>query len=106
MITFLEPLNRLKQLQNLTPARIGLSRAGSSISTQDILNFDLDHARARDAVHLPFNSHDISEQLREREIKTIQVQSAAADRSVYLQDLILGANWMKPPGIFYKNINR
>lgn len=75
----------LKQLKDITAARIGLTRVGSSLSTQEILSFDLDHARARDAVHLPFQSADITRQLTDRGIKTLQVHSAAADRETYLQ---------------------
>jgi len=83
-------LSRLKQLHELTPARIGLARAGSSLSTREVLNFDLDHARARDAVHLPFDSATIEEALRVRELPAVQVHSAATDRSVYLQRPDLG----------------
>ncbi|MEJ2638513.1 MAG: ethanolamine ammonia-lyase subunit EutC [Desulfosarcinaceae bacterium] len=83
-------LSRLKQLHDLTPARVGLARAGSSISTLEVLKFDRDHARARDAVHLPFDSATIEEALRVRELPVVQVHSAAADRSVYLQRPDLG----------------
>jgi len=83
-------LSRLKHLHDLTPARIGLARAGSSISTREVLKFDLDHARARDAVHLPFDSRIIEESLRIRELPVVQVHSAAMDRSVYLQRPDLG----------------
>jgi ethanolamine ammonia-lyase small subunit len=83
-------LSRLKQLHELTPARIGLARAGSSISTREVLKFDHDHARARDAVHLPFDSANIEEALRVRELPVVQVHSAASDRSVYLQRPDLG----------------
>jgi ethanolamine ammonia-lyase small subunit len=80
----------LTQLKELTPARIGLARAGSSISTHDILVFDLDHAQARDAVHLPFDSAAIASQLNDRQIQSICVHSAAADRTTYLQRPDLG----------------
>ena len=74
----------------LTPARIGLARAGSSISTTDILAFDLDHAQARDAVHLPFDSATIASQLDDRQIDSIEVHSAATDRTTFLQRPDLG----------------
>ncbi len=83
-------LNVLRQLKELTPARIGLVRAGSSISTHDMLRFDLDHARARDAVHLPFDSANIASQLHDRQIQPICVHSAAVDRTNYLQRPDLG----------------
>jgi ethanolamine ammonia-lyase small subunit len=83
-------LSRLKKLHELTPARIGLARAGSSISTREVLKFDHDHARARDAVHLPFDSENIKQALRVRELPVVQIHSAAANRSVYLQRPDLG----------------
>jgi ethanolamine ammonia-lyase small subunit len=55
-----------------------------------MLSFDLDHARARDAVHLPFHTAEIEKQLGERNIESFQVHSAAADRTIYLQRPDLG----------------
>lgn len=86
----LKTLDKLNRLHELTPARIGLPRAGSSIATQQILSFDLDHTRARDAVHLPFDEEKIKTQLEEREITSLKVASAAPDRTVYLQRPDLG----------------
>ena len=39
------------RLAALTPARIGLGRAGSGQRTDSVLRFGLAHAQARDAVH-------------------------------------------------------
>ena len=80
----------LKRLHELTPARVGLARVGSSVSTKEMLNFDLDHARARDAVHLPFHNEEIEKQLNDRNVETLQVHSAATDRTIYLQRPDLG----------------
>jgi len=85
-----KPLYDLSPFKKLTPARIGLARTGSSISTHDILAFDLDHAQARDAVHLPFDSAAIASQLDDRQVRSISVHSAAADRTTYLQRPDLG----------------
>ena len=70
-----KPLYDLSQIKKLTPARIGLACAGSSISTHDILAFDLAHAKARDAVHLLFDSAAIASQLNARQIQSICVHN-------------------------------
>jgi ethanolamine ammonia-lyase small subunit len=85
-----ESLSPLEKLSQMSAARLGLQRAGSSVSTREILKFDLDHARARDAVHLPFDTASIINQLNERNIKTLDVSSAAKDKATYLQRPDLG----------------
>ena len=49
------PSRSLRDLRDLTPARVGLGRAGASLPTEALLEFTLDHARARDAVHAAFD---------------------------------------------------
>src|SRR5271168_4090040 len=73
-----------------TPARIGLTRAGSSIATRDHLAFQLAHARARDAVHEPLDPGALADRLRERGLEAVQLHSVAADRLTYLARPDLG----------------
>jgi ethanolamine ammonia-lyase small subunit len=64
-------------LRSFTAARVGLQRQGSSLSTSELLRFDLDHARARDAVHLELDPTSLG-------FDHILVKSEAKDRRTYL----------------------
>lgn len=77
-------------LRQFTAARIALGRAGGSLPTAPLLAFQLAHARARDAVHLPFDSAVIEAQLATLGLESLRVHSAAADRATYLQRPDLG----------------
>lgn len=81
---------RWLRLRAATLARIGLARAGASIATRDHLAFQLDHARARDAVHEPFDSVLLGEALTQRQYEIINLHSAALDRHTYLARPDLG----------------
>ncbi len=72
-------------LRRFTPARIGLGRAGGSIPTSELLNFQLAHARARDAVHHSFDIAAFTEKLRAKEIDCLALSSAAGDRQAFIQ---------------------
>ncbi|WNW12283.1 ethanolamine ammonia-lyase subunit EutC [Pseudomonas sp. DTU_2021_1001937_2_SI_NGA_ILE_001] len=82
--------NPWQHLRQLTPARIALGRAGTSLPTAAQLDFQFAHAQARDAVHLPFDHTAISEQLQQRQLDTLLLHSAAPDRHTYLQRPDLG----------------
>lgn len=74
--------NRLRQF---TPARIGLGRAGASLPTRALLDFDLAHARARDAVHAGFDAEGLARELSESGFgQALMVSSQARDRMEYL----------------------
>lgn len=77
-------------LRRLTPARIALGRAGTSLPTRAQLDFQAAHALARDAVHLPFDHQAISTQLTQKGRDSLLLHSAAADRDTYLQRPDLG----------------
>lgn len=74
----------------MTSARIALGRAGGSIPTRELLDFQLAHAAARDAVHATFDAEATAEQIRNLGLETIIVESAAGDRRAYLQRPDLG----------------
>lgn len=77
-------------LRRFTSARIGLGRTGGSIPTHELLDFQLAHARARDAVNHAFDVTAFGEQLRERQIDCLALNSAAGDRHTYIQRPDLG----------------
>src|ERR1700729_4575173 len=76
------------RLRNSTPARIGLGRCGHGLPTAALLEFQLAHARARDAVHERFDAETVAAALSEHE--TVIVHSQASDRQTYLQRPDLG----------------
>jgi len=77
-------------LSALTPARIALGRSGASLPTRAVLAFALDHARARDAVHTPFDGEAVAARLHDMGLSPIIVDSAAPDRATYLRRPDLG----------------
>jgi ethanolamine ammonia-lyase small subunit len=77
-------------LRRLTAARIGLPRSGASLATGPLLDFKLDHARARDAVHEPLDEARLVDDLTALDAKVISVASAAADRRQFLMRPDLG----------------
>jgi ethanolamine ammonia-lyase small subunit len=84
------PSRSLRDLRGLTPARVGLGRAGVSMPTTELLGFTLDHARARDAVHGAFDAPAIRTGLDVLGIRTCEVRSRARDRKEYLRRPDLG----------------
>lgn len=85
-----QSLTSWQQLRNLTPARIALGRAGTSLPTAAQLDFQLAHAQARDAVHTAFDHSTISARLAELGHETLLLHSAAENRDTYLQRPDLG----------------
>jgi ethanolamine ammonia-lyase small subunit len=80
----------LARLRRFTPARIGLGRAGSGQSTSAALKFLADHARARDAVHVPLDFARLEEHLRSQGWTVMRVRTAVKDRVEYLRRPDLG----------------
>jgi len=77
-------------LRRLTAARIALGRTGGSVPTREQLDFRLAHARARDAVLSPFDAEALATRLRSLGETVHVVESAARDRSEFLQRPDLG----------------
>jgi ethanolamine ammonia-lyase small subunit len=77
-------------LRALTPARIALGRAGVSVPTAAHLDFQLAHARARDAVHEALDVAALLHDLSAAGIEALAVHSAAESREVYLKRPGLG----------------
>ena len=84
------PPRSLGDLRNLTPARVALGRSGASLPTKALLDFTLDHARARDAVHATLDASTIVSGLAGLGLEAIRVRSRAGDRKDYLRRPDLG----------------
>jgi ethanolamine ammonia-lyase small subunit len=70
-------------LRQFTPARVALGRAGHAIPISELLRFQLDHARARDAVYRELDAASLG-------VPHLLLRSAAPDRRTYLQRPDLG----------------
>jgi ethanolamine ammonia-lyase small subunit len=62
---------------------VALGRTGHSLTTTEMLRFQLDHARARDAVHQALDPSSLG-------IEHLLLRSAAPDRAAYLRRPDLG----------------
>jgi ethanolamine ammonia-lyase small subunit len=80
-------------LRQFTAARIGLGHTGTSQPTRAQLDFQLAHARARDAVHHALDTAALAQALAlawPGAPSPLLLHSAAPDRNVYLQRPDLG----------------
>lgn len=81
-------------LRQFTDARIALGRAGVSLPTAAHLDFQLAHAKARDAVQLALDAPQLAQSLNaargDQQAPCLLLHSAAADRPTYLQRPDLG----------------
>src|SRR6476620_11640364 len=85
------PRRATLDLRSLTPARVALGRSGASLPTRALLDFTLDHARARDAVHAVFDAPRLVADLRALGLLVVtEANSRAVDRRDYLRRPDLG----------------
>src|ERR1700683_5257993 len=77
-------------LRSYTPARIGLERTGVSLATGPLLDFQLAHARARDAVHAAVDVRMLCDELRRCGLPALALKTQAGDRASYLRRPDLG----------------
>jgi ethanolamine ammonia-lyase small subunit len=75
-------------LAAFTPARVALGRAGNGLPTRRVLEFQLAHARARDAVQAPFDAAAVAEALAPS--PTVLIETQAQSRRAYLTNPDLG----------------
>jgi ethanolamine ammonia-lyase small subunit len=78
-------MNGIPRLREFTSARVGLSRAGNSLPTSELLTLQLAHARARAAVQSKLDVEQLG-----LGVKPLVVNSAAPDRATYLRRPDLG----------------
>jgi ethanolamine ammonia-lyase small subunit len=91
------PTQQPAWLQAHTPARVGQRRTGISLATNEVLDFQLAHGRARDAVHAPLQPNNLIAALRSIFTQEILLlHSAAPDRTTYLQRPDLGRKLDQP----------
>jgi ethanolamine ammonia-lyase small subunit len=83
------PPDSWTDLRRLTGARIGLKRSGASLATGPLLDFQLAHARARDAVHAALDEAKLAGDLRLLG-DVLTVSSLVEDRQTYLMRPDLG----------------
>lgn len=85
-----------EKLKQFTDARIALGRAGCSIPTQALLEFQLSHAQAKDAVYQDMDVSYLSEQLAQRQLQSVHIQSNAPNKELYLKRPDLGRQLSTP----------
>ena len=80
-------------LRSLTAARVSLAMSGHSLVTSEVLEFQLAHAQARDAVHAGLDAEEFARRLRDelpalrkQGVEVLTLRTCAVDRASYLRD--------------------
>lgn len=80
-----------QNLKSFTQARIALGRCGSSLPTNELLDFKICHAQAKDAVLLPLDYIQIQQEIQAiSPIEVFILKSAIQNRQEYLKRPDLG----------------
>lgn len=101
------------RLRDLTPARVSLAATGNSLATAEILNFQLAHAQARDAVHAVFHTAAFAKRLEvelpvvsEASIDVVELKTNAPDRAAYLRRPDLGRTLHPESAVLLRSVAR
>lgn len=86
----------MSEMKAWTAARVGLGRRGVSLPTSAMLQFQADHAAARDAVHAWFDVDALEAALHEEGLQTLRLSTLASDRLGYLRRPDLGRTLSDP----------
>ena len=78
------------ELRRLTTARVGLGRSGASLPTEHWLQFKLDHAMARDAVHTSVDWQVLEHDVTALGVRTVRITTGVTSRENYLSRPDLG----------------
>jgi len=73
-----------------THARIALGNVGGSLPTQEVLNFKLAHAEAKDAIFIPLNINELSQKIEQFDFPIFTLKSRIENRNEYLKRPDLG----------------
>jgi len=76
--------DRWGELRRHSAARLALGRSGVSLPTRAVLAFDVAHAQARDAVHLPLDVAALADALHADGWDVLVAKSRASERRAYL----------------------
>ncbi len=76
------------RFRSVTRARIGLGRAGDALPTEALLDFQLAHSRARDAVHGAVDFDALTATIAP--LPAVRIRSCAENRTEYLRRPDLG----------------
>lgn len=73
-----------------THARIALGNVGGALPTQEVLNFKLAHAEAKDAIFIPLNINELTQNISLFKLPIFTLKSRIKNRNEYLKRPDLG----------------